>query len=403
MRDWYSRVRTYAHFVKRHMSKMLKYVVGVIAAAVVIAAVFTAGRRTAKAPTAESKEPYKIGVIAPLTGDAAAYGEPLSNVLRMAASEINAEGGADGHALELIFEDGKCNGKDAASAAQKLVNVDKAKIIIGGFCSSESLAAVPIAAQAKAFLFSPGSSSPDLTGIDPHFARNYPSDAAQGQVLAGVAYDDKQWKKVAFIQEQLDYPLGIYKAFSAAFEAKGGTVVKEEFASNSTDFRSQLTKLRAQKPGALFVDTQTPAAAERILKQLQDLAWKVPLLVADVVPGDAGTVQRNAAVLEGALGAEFGTDPQNAKFQHLLSAYQAAYGAELPFQSYGQTMYDAIYMVRDALKNVGYDGEMVATWVRMAKNWEGASGGVTIGQDGDRASGHVPKVIKGGKVELYVQ
>ena len=344
--------------------------------------------------------PIKIGLIGPLTGDAAVYGEVLRDVVGLAAEEINAAGGINGRQLEVVYEDGKCSGTSAASAMQKLVNVDKVKIVIGGFCSSESLAAVPIATQNKVFLFSPGSSSPDLTNVSKYFARNYPSDASQGSVLAGVAYNQKNWRKVAFIQEQLDYPLGIFKAFSAEFEKMGGKIVKEEFATNVTDFRSQLTKLKAENPDALFIDTQTPAAADRILKQLQDLKWRPALLVSDATSGDSATVKKDASILEGALAAEFGVDPANQKYQHHLQAYKEKYGKDANFTSYTQTVYDSVYMIRDAVFAVGYDGTKVANWVRSAKDWPGASGLVTIKADGDRAGGHVPKVIKNGKVEL---
>src|SRR3989344_4743654 len=152
--------------------------------------------------------PIKIGVVLPLTGDAAVYGEPARNVYQMAVDEINKAGGVNGRELSLVVEDGKCNGKDAASAAQKLVNVDNVKVIIGGICSSESLAITPIAAEKKVAVFSPGSSSPALTNYSPYFFRNYPSDASQGKVLAEIAYNDKNWRKVAFLQEQTDYALG---------------------------------------------------------------------------------------------------------------------------------------------------------------------------------------------------
>ncbi|MBI4167751.1 MAG: ABC transporter substrate-binding protein, partial [Candidatus Aenigmarchaeota archaeon] len=217
-------------------------------------------------------EPYaktqlKIGFLGPLTGDAAVYGLPAQNMVALAAEEINAQGGI---VMEIIYEDGKCNGKDGATSMQKLVNVDKVKVVLGGFCSSETLGAEPIATQNKVFLFSLGASSPALTGKSKFFARDYPSDATQGKVLAEVS-DSRGWKKVAFIQEQLDYPLGIYNAFKVNFEGLGGTTVKEEFATGTTDFRSILIKLKAENPDALFVDTQTPAAADRIFKQLQEL------------------------------------------------------------------------------------------------------------------------------------
>lgn len=348
-----------------------------------------------------SAETIKIGAILPLTGDAAVYGEPGRNVLALAADEINRAGGVKGKKLQMIFEDGKCSGPSAASAAQKLVNVDRVQVIIGGFCSSESLAAEPIATAAKVLLFSPGSSSPDLTGKSSYFARNYPSDSTQGKVLANVSYNDKGWKNVAFIQEQLDYPLGIYKAFDTNFSALGGKTFKEEFPSSTTDFRSSLTKLRAQKPDALFIDTQTPAVAERIIKQMTELRWKVPLLVSDAVTGDAKTVADNKVALEGTLGAEFGTDPTNTTFQHLLDVYKVKYNADLPYQSYGQTEYDAVYILKAGLLAVGNDGEKLANWIRDLKDFAGASGNITIRADGDVVGGHVPKVIKDGMVVLY--
>ncbi len=338
----------------------------------------------------------KIGVIGPFTGDAAAYGEPYRNVVALAAEEINAAGGINGQMVELIYEDGKCNGGVAASAMQKLVNVDKVQVVIGGFCSSESLAAVPIAEGVRVFLFSPGSSSPDLTGKSPYFSRNYPSDATQGKVLAQVT-TQKGWKKIAFIQEQLDYPLGIYKAFSSNFR---GTIVKEEFPTQTSDFRSFLTKLRSQNPDALFVDTQTAATAERILKQMQDLKWKPAILVSDAVSGDTKTVEKNKTALEGALAAEFGVDSANQKFQHLKQAYKVKYNEDLPYESYAQTEYDALFLVRDGIEKVGYNGQRLAQWVRTLRDWQGASGATTIGSDGDRTGGHVPKVIRNGKVEL---
>lgn len=377
-----------------------KIVVAIIIILLVIWGIWAISNR-AEAP--QTSEPIKIGFIAPLSGDAAVYGEPARNVVNLAVEEINSAGGINGSEVEIIYEDGKCNGKDASNAAQKLINSDKVMAIVGGFCSSESLAAVPIAESAKVVLLSPGSSSPDLTGKSPYFFRNYPSDASQGTVLANVAFGEKKWKKVAFIQEQLDYPLGIFKAFSAEFEKLGGTVVKEEFPTNANDFRSQLAKLRTQNPDALFIDTQTPAAAERILKQLSDLKWKPALIVSDAVSGDLKTVENNKAALEGALAAEFGTDSSNPKFSQLLENYKAKYGSELPYQSYGQTEYDAIYVLVDGIKAVGYDGEKLAAWSRTIRDWDGASGKITIDQNGDRVGGHVAKVIKNGKVELFQQ
>lgn len=374
---------------------MKKIILGVVVVVLVVWGTWTLlGNQGASGDT------YKIGVTAPLSGDAAVYGEPARNMIQIAADEINAAGGINGKKLEIVSEDDKCNGKEGANAMQKLVNVDKVAVVIGSMCSSATLAAIPVAESGKVAVFSPGASSPDLTGKSRYFSRDYPSDASQGKVLATVAYNQKKWRTVAFVQEQQDYPLGIYKAFSAAFQSFGGTVTKEEFPSPTTDFRSILAKIKSQKPDAVFVDTQDAPVGNRVLKQISELGLNFPILVSDAVSGDPKTVSDNAKILEGALAAEFGIDASNPKFQHMNEVYKQKYGSDAPYQSYAQTEYDSVYIVRDAIAAVGYNGTKIADWLKTVKDWPGASGLVTIGADGDRVGGHVAKVIRNGKVEI---
>jgi len=367
---------------------------------IIIAAILIIGFLSVMPAPVQEQKTIKIGFIGPLTGEAGLYGLPAKDVVELAVDEINSEGGINGKKLEVIYEDGRCNGRDAATAMQKLVDIDKVEVVIGGFCSSESLGAEPVATRNKVLLFSVGSSSPDLTGISKFFARDYPSDATQGAVLAEIAFGDKNWAKVGFIQEQQDYPLGIYNAFSDRFESLGGVVIKEEFAVGATDFRSMLIKLKSENPDALFISVQTASAAERILVQLQELNWKPNMLVSDTVSGDLQTVRNNAVILEGALAAEFGVDENNPKFVHMMEAYNEKYGTEPPYLSYAQTEYDGVYLIRDAIEAVGYDGEKIAEYIRSIDDWQGASGSVTIDQNGDRTGGHIAKIIRNGTVEI---
>ncbi len=382
------------------MNQSVKTIAWIAAGIIVIGGIWFFANQ--KSDGAAVTGPVKVGVVLPLSGDAAVYGEPARNIYRMAVEEINAKGGVKGQDIELVIEDGKCNGKDAASAAQKLINVDKVKAIIGGWCSSESLAIVPIARQHHVALLSAGSSSPKLTGIDPIFARNYPSDSAQGTVLADIAYTDKSWKKVAFIQEQTDYAQGVYTAFSDRFKKLGGEVTNEQFPTATTDFRTIVTKVQGQSPDAVFLSTQTPAVAARILTQINQLGWKPKLMVADVVPGDAETVTAQKDMLEGALTAEFGVNQSNSKFKTLSENYQHKFSKAMPYQGYAQTEYDAVYLMRDAVAAVGYDGQKIAQWLHTeVKDWQGATGSVTIGTNGDPKAGHRAEIIVDGKVEAY--
>lgn len=375
------------------MSTTWKWIVGVV---VVVLAVW--GLSSENKPTLpEGSGPLKVGVILPLTGDAGVYGEAMRNVSDLAFEEINKSGGVLGRQLLPIYEDGKCSGKDSSSAAQKLVNIDKVQVVVGGFCSGESLAALPIVEQAKAFIISGGSSSPDLTGASPFFTRVVPSDAVQGQVIAKTAYEKNNWKNVALIQEKTDYALGLYKSFSSAFEALGGKIEKEEFQTQTSDFRSQLSKLKSTNPDALFLDTQSSASAERIIKQIQELNWSPKIIVSDAVIVDVDFLKKYSKIFEGGLGAEFGISYENPKFKSLNETYSSRFKvSEMPYASYASTQYDAIFIVRDGIEKVGYDGTKLANWSRSLKNWVGASGNISIEETGDRSSGHSPKTIKNG-------
>jgi branched-chain amino acid transport system substrate-binding protein len=375
------------------MSTTWKWIIGVIVVILVVWGLSSDGKPTLP----EGSGPLKVGVILPLTGDAGVYGEAMRNVTDIAFEKINKEGGVLGRELAPVYEDGKCNGKDAVSAAQKLVNVDKVQVIVGGFCSGESLAALPIATQAKVFMISGGSSSPDLTGASDFFARVVPSDAVQGQVLAKVAYEQNNWKNIAFIQEQTDYAVGLYKSFSSTFEGLGGKINKEEFQTQTSDFRSLLSKLKASSPDALFLDTQSSTSAERIIKQLQELSWSPKILVSDAIVVDADFLKKYAKVFEGALGAEFGVDYTNQSFQSLKSAYISKFKvSDMPYPSYTSTQYDAVYIVKSGIEKVGYDGVKLAKWSRELSGWQGVSGSISIEKTGDRSSGHSPRVVKDG-------
>jgi ABC-type branched-subunit amino acid transport system substrate-binding protein len=50
-------------------------------------------------------------------------------IYKMAVDEFNTQNTKTN--IQLIVEDGKCSGKDATSATQKLINIDKINILFG--------------------------------------------------------------------------------------------------------------------------------------------------------------------------------------------------------------------------------------------------------------------------------
>src|ERR1700744_2922628 len=87
----------------------------------------------------------KIGVIQPLTGSVAYNGTTDVNGIKLALSEINAKGGVLGKKVEVVVEDGQCQPANSVNAAEKLIQRDKVVGLIGAFCSSATLAVMPVA------------------------------------------------------------------------------------------------------------------------------------------------------------------------------------------------------------------------------------------------------------------
>lgn len=151
--------------------------------------------------TFQTTKTVKIGVIAPLSGPAASIWEDAVNTFKMARDEFNLNN--KNTRIELIIEDWKCDGKNATSAAQKLVNIDQVKIILWWVCSSETLAASKVTEPAWVVLISAVSSSPEISKSKNYTYRFY-SDINQAATIKNYL-DKHSIKKIALIYENTDY------------------------------------------------------------------------------------------------------------------------------------------------------------------------------------------------------
>lgn len=375
------------------MNQSIKWVVGII----VVVAVVAIGYFVSKGPgEPASTEPIKIGFVGPLTGDAVSYGEPIRNSIALAVEEVNSKGGINGRKIEMIYEDGKCSGKDAVNAAQKLVNIDKVKIIIGGVCSGETLSIAPITEQAKVLVLSPSASSPDITKAGDFIFRNNPSDADGGKMLAKLIIE--KYKKAAIISENTDYAQALGKVFVVNFGSLGGNVVaNENFAPETKDFRSILTKIKAASPGAILINPQTEIAGGTIVKQARELGI-VAAFYGSIVLAGSNAIEIAGSNAEGVLLVDApGLRDDNQKAVYFLSDYKSKYG-KTTLEFYLGAAYDDVYILAQAISNVGTDTEKLRDYLYGLKNYNGVIGVYGFDENGDLSGiESVVKQVKGGK------
>ena len=195
-----------------------------------------------------SEEPFRIGVMESATGPGETYGRVAIQAKQMAVAEINAAGGINGRMLELVVEDEKCNAQDSITAYNKLTDVDGVKIILGTSCSGAMLGAAPLAEKDGVVLFSGLATNPDIANAGDYVFRTSMNDAQVGIDTGNVLWADGI-RTLATITESTDYAEGVRRASVAQFEKRGGQIVAvERYASDVTDFRSQLDKADGPKP-----------------------------------------------------------------------------------------------------------------------------------------------------------
>ena len=341
-----------------------------------------------------------IGFIGPLTGDAVSYGEPISNAVRLATDAINQAGGINGKMLEVIYEDGKCTNEDALNAAQKLVNIDQVNMIIGGTCSGETLAMLPVTEAASVIVISPSASSPDLTGAGQHFFRNSPSDAEGGSKLAELVMRE-EYTKIAMISEETDYAQGFANVFRENIMALGGEMVADEnFAPETSDFRSILTKIKEAEPEALFVNPQTEIAGGTIVKQAKELGITAKLFGSNVT-GGTKSMEIAGDTIEGLVFVDApGLNKENPKAVAFLSDYSAQYGSP-NIEYYTGAAYDDVFILKQAMEVTGTetDTEILRQYISTMPPFSGVVGTYNFKPDGDpNGIGFIGKKIENKEI-----
>ena len=343
---------------------------------------------------AESKGPIKIGFLGPLTGDAASLGVSSQKAVELAAKELNDAGGINGRIVEVIYEDGKCNAKDASSAGNKLINLDKVPVIIGGLCSGETMAVAPVAEENKAVLISYCSSNPKITTLGDFLFRDYPSDSFQGAYGAEIAKNKLNANKAAVLYCLSDYCVGIKDVFKKTFEDLGGEIVIEEsYEQESRDLRTALTKIKDADPDLIYFVGYTEASIVGI-KQMKELGIDVPTLGADAWD-DSKIWTETGNAGEGVMWTVVDTPISDG-----FKARMESIGAK-EITLCAPQAYDAFNIITGIIKNVGTDGTKIKDELYKVKDYKGVSGTITIDSNGDLATAsYVTKIARSGKGEI---
>ena len=297
-------------------------------------------------------ETIKVGVLLPLTGAQAKFGEIEKKSFEMAAEEINAKGGVNGRKIELLFEDDTGKPDVGRSGVEKLISREKVPVITGGYSSSVTAAAAPVAQQFKVpFVICTGSAD-DITEkrydyifrINPA-ASEYPQSVES--FLKEVATDVKT---AALLYENSSFGQSSSKSFEEDAKRLGLKIlVKEGYQAGAIDFKPILTKVKAANPDMIYMVSYVMDAS-LLMRQSKELRINPKMFVG----GGAGFTLPEFAksagdAAEGVFSATLWIETlpfPGAK--EYFNNYKKKYGDETEY--HGAEAYAAMYVVADALK-----------------------------------------------------
>ena len=324
---------------------MRAYPKGLLAVAVLLLAVVLCGGALAA-------EGIKVGVLLPLTGAQAKFGEIEKRSFEMAAEELNAKGGVNGKKIELLFEDDTGKPDVGRSGVEKLISREQVSVITGGYSSSVTAAAAPVAQQVKVpFVICTGSAD-DITekGYDYIFRVNPAASEYPQSVESFLKEVAKDVKTVALLYENSSFGQSSSKSFEEDAKRLGlKIVVKEGYQAGAIDFKPILTKVKAANPDMIYMVSYVMDAS-LLMRQSKELRINPKMFVG----GGAGFTLPEFAksagdasdgVFSATLWIETLPFPGAKEY---FNKFQKKYGSETEY--HGAEAYAAMYVVADALK-----------------------------------------------------
>jgi len=349
-------------------------------------------------PAGSGSDKVRIGVFMSLTGDTANFGISSTNGIKMAAEEVNTAGGINGKQIELLVQDDRSDASEAATIVTKFVTQDQVHAILGEVASSRSIAAAPIAQNAKIPMLTPSSTNPEVTKKGDFIFRSCFIDPVQGAAIAQFGAKSLSAKRGALmVDRKNDYSTGLEKVIKDVFTKLGGEmVVIQSYQAGDQDFNAQITDIKGANPDVIFVPGYYGDVA-LFAKQARDKGITVPMLGGDGWDSPS-LYQIGGAALNGSyFSNHYSPDDADPLVQKFVSDYKAKYGS-VP-DALAATAYDAARIMFDAIKRANsLDGTAIRNALAATKDFPGVTGKVTFNENRDAVKPIVMiKIEEGGK------
>jgi branched-chain amino acid transport system substrate-binding protein len=353
---------------------------------------------------AQTKTPYKIGFIVPLTGYLSWLGEYMKKGAEVKVEMINRVGGVNGRLLEVISYDDQSSPETGTRHAQRLISRDEVVAIMGTGTAVVSGAVSSVANKSKVpAIIQSGYALSDKETFT--FNNAHPTDFAISRPM--MYFQKKGISRVALLM-----PIGPLGELGSSIARKHAptykiTIVGEEkFDVKAPDVTTQLAKLRTLNPQAIMAFT-TGEPAALLARNMAQMGMNIPLVVShgNATPGflklvaqTPGTVIVPSGKIM-ALGSLADNDPTKKVVMEFAREYQKKYGE--PANYYSGQQADAVALIAEGLRVTKSDDPVkLRDAIENIKNFPGCNGVYNMSptdHQGTRTEDMILLTIKDGK------
>ncbi len=341
-----------------------------------------------------------IGEYGSLTGGTATFGQSTHKGIMLATDEINSQGGLLDKQIKIITEDDQSKPEEAKTAVIKLLKQNGVIALLGEVASSRSLAAAPDAQRAKVPMISPASTNPKVTEVGDYIFRACFVDTFQGSSMAKFVYNNLRLRNIAILKDiKNDYSVGLADFFEKTFKQLGGNIISvESYSEDDTEFRAQLTAMKAKNPDGIYVPGYYTEVG-LIARQARGLGLNVPLLGGDGWDSPK-TVEIGGSAVDGSYFTNhYAEDDPNPIIQNFIQKFKKKYGI-VP-DAMAVLGYDAANILFNAIKVANSaEPSKIREAIAQTKNFLGVSGSITMDANRNAEKSIVILTIENGKIKF---
>jgi len=353
---------------------------------------------------AGAQDAIKIGLLAPLTGQAAADGLSVQNSVKLAVEKVNAEGGLMGKKVELITYDDRADGKEAVALARKLIEQDKVVAVVGGSYSTPSRAMAPIFQEEKIPAVYAYAVHPDVTKAGNFNFRNGFLGMVEGKAAAYTAVKLLKAKKIALLISDNDFGRTLAEGFKMYIDkyAKGAATITsvQAYPMQEKDFKAYLSKIKDENVDVIFSSGYYFQTGP-VVKQAREMGIKAHII------GEEGADSPKFLEIAGKSAEGFvivtnlNRDDKRAQVQNFLKTFETRY--KIQPDMVGASAYDAFMIIIDGIKRAkSVKGPDIRGSIATLKDFDGLTGQIKrFTPEGEVVKDVQVQTVKNGRFRFF--